>query len=142
VASIGALEVSVSNPNVIYVGTGESDIRSDLASGAAVFVDVDELLLEHAARLSAIAAAQTNAIFILLLLPQWCEDNIEQLQIFCTLSQTLVNKRIERLLNSRHQEPCGMRFVVSCVVPGRTQTPSKAWACSMIWNLRNATARD
>ncbi|HMD74834.1 MAG TPA: hypothetical protein VKG05_13315 [Steroidobacteraceae bacterium] len=41
VASIGALAVSVSNPNVIYVGTGESDIRSDLASGAGVYKSVD-----------------------------------------------------------------------------------------------------
>jgi photosystem II stability/assembly factor-like uncharacterized protein len=41
VASIGALEVSISNPNVIYVGTGESDIRSDLASGAGVYKSVD-----------------------------------------------------------------------------------------------------
>src|SRR5579859_6826797 len=41
VASIGALEVSVSNPDVIYVGTGESDIRSDLASGAGVYKSVD-----------------------------------------------------------------------------------------------------
>ncbi|MGA2777322.1 MAG: hypothetical protein ABSF94_07170 [Steroidobacteraceae bacterium] len=41
VASIGALEVSRSNPQVIYVGTGESDIRSDLASGAGVYKSVD-----------------------------------------------------------------------------------------------------
>src|SRR5215831_10932869 len=33
VASIGALAVSPSNPQVIYAGTGEADIRSDLASG-------------------------------------------------------------------------------------------------------------
>src|ERR1700722_13704277 len=41
VASIGALEVSIANPNVIYVGTGESDIRSNLASGAGVYKSVD-----------------------------------------------------------------------------------------------------
>ncbi len=41
VASIGALAVSISNPNVIYVGTGESDIRSDLASGAGVYKSAD-----------------------------------------------------------------------------------------------------
>src|SRR3974390_2118549 len=33
VASIGALAVAPSNPQVIYAGTGESDIRTDLASG-------------------------------------------------------------------------------------------------------------
>ncbi len=37
VASIGAIEVAPSNPKVIYVGTGEADIRSDLASGDGVY---------------------------------------------------------------------------------------------------------
>src|SRR5207253_7764124 len=37
VASIGALEVAPSDPNVIYAGTGESDIRSDLATGDGVY---------------------------------------------------------------------------------------------------------
>jgi photosystem II stability/assembly factor-like uncharacterized protein len=41
VASIGALAVSPSNPNVIYAGTGETDIRSDLASGAGVYKSTD-----------------------------------------------------------------------------------------------------
>lgn len=41
VASIGALAVSASNPDVIYVGTGETDIRSDLASGNGVYKTTD-----------------------------------------------------------------------------------------------------
>src|SRR5215472_772143 len=41
VASIGALAVAASNPAVIYAGTGESDIRSDLASGDGVYKSVD-----------------------------------------------------------------------------------------------------
>src|SRR5260370_26414766 len=41
VASIGALEVAPSNPNVIYAGTGESDIRSDLATGDGVYKSTD-----------------------------------------------------------------------------------------------------
>ncbi len=41
VASIGALAVAPSNPKVIYAGTGESDIRSDLASGDGVYKSVD-----------------------------------------------------------------------------------------------------
>jgi len=41
VASIGALVVSPSDPRVLYVGTGESDIRSDLASGAGVYRSSD-----------------------------------------------------------------------------------------------------
>src|SRR5258705_12512331 len=31
VASIGALAVSTSDPNVVYVGTGEADMRSDIS---------------------------------------------------------------------------------------------------------------
>lgn len=41
VASIGALEVAPSNPNILYAGTGESDIRSDLASGDGVYKSTD-----------------------------------------------------------------------------------------------------
>src|SRR5215469_14032383 len=41
VASIGALAVATSNPLVIYAGTGESDIRSDLASGDGVYKTSD-----------------------------------------------------------------------------------------------------
>ena len=37
VASIGALAVAPSNPQVIYAGTGEADIRSNLASGNGVY---------------------------------------------------------------------------------------------------------
>src|SRR5882672_11425876 len=32
-ASIGALAVSTSDPNIIYVGTGEADMRSDISFG-------------------------------------------------------------------------------------------------------------
>jgi photosystem II stability/assembly factor-like uncharacterized protein len=41
VASVGALEVAPSDPNIIYAGTGESDIRSDLASGDGVYKSTD-----------------------------------------------------------------------------------------------------
>jgi photosystem II stability/assembly factor-like uncharacterized protein len=41
VASIGALAVAPSNPKVIYAGTGETDIRSDLASGGGVYKSTD-----------------------------------------------------------------------------------------------------
>ncbi len=37
VASVGSIAVADSDPNVIYAGTGESDIRSDLASGDGVY---------------------------------------------------------------------------------------------------------
>jgi photosystem II stability/assembly factor-like uncharacterized protein len=41
VASIGALAVAPSNPDVIYAGTGESDIRLDLGSGDGVYKSTD-----------------------------------------------------------------------------------------------------
>jgi photosystem II stability/assembly factor-like uncharacterized protein len=41
VASIGSLALAPSNPKVIYVGTGETDIRSDLASGNGVYKSSD-----------------------------------------------------------------------------------------------------
>jgi photosystem II stability/assembly factor-like uncharacterized protein len=41
VASIGALAVARSNPKVIYAGTGEADMRSDIAQGEGVFKSID-----------------------------------------------------------------------------------------------------
>jgi len=41
VASIGALEVAPSNPSVLYAGSGESDIRTDLSSGDGVYKSTD-----------------------------------------------------------------------------------------------------
>jgi photosystem II stability/assembly factor-like uncharacterized protein len=41
VASIGALAVAPSDPNVIYVGTGEADMRSDISFGDGVYKSTD-----------------------------------------------------------------------------------------------------
>ena len=41
IASIGALAVAPSDPKIIYAGTGESDIRSDLSSGDGVYKSTD-----------------------------------------------------------------------------------------------------
>jgi photosystem II stability/assembly factor-like uncharacterized protein len=41
VASIGALAVSSSDPNVLYVGTGEADMRSDISYGAGMYKSTD-----------------------------------------------------------------------------------------------------
>ncbi len=41
VASIGAIAVAPSDPKVIYAGTGESDIRSNLSSGDGVYKSTD-----------------------------------------------------------------------------------------------------
>jgi photosystem II stability/assembly factor-like uncharacterized protein len=40
-ASIGALAIAPSDPKVIYAGTGETDIRSDLSSGNGVYKSSD-----------------------------------------------------------------------------------------------------
>ena len=41
VGSLGALAVAPSDPKVIYAGTGEADMRSDIAQGIGVFGSVD-----------------------------------------------------------------------------------------------------
>jgi photosystem II stability/assembly factor-like uncharacterized protein len=41
IASVGAIEVAPSDPNIIYAGTGEADIRSDLSSGDGVYKSTD-----------------------------------------------------------------------------------------------------
>lgn len=41
VASIGSIAVAPSDPNIIYAGTGETDIRSDLATGDGVYKSTD-----------------------------------------------------------------------------------------------------
>src|SRR5580704_5168827 len=41
VASIGAIAVAASNPNMIYVGTGESDMRSQISFGNGVYKSID-----------------------------------------------------------------------------------------------------
>jgi photosystem II stability/assembly factor-like uncharacterized protein len=41
IGSIGALAVALSDPKVIYVGTGEADMRSDIAQGDGVYKSAD-----------------------------------------------------------------------------------------------------
>lgn len=41
VGSIGAIAVAPSNPNILYVGTGESDMRSDIAQGNGMYKSTD-----------------------------------------------------------------------------------------------------
>jgi len=41
IASIGAIAVAPSDPNTIYAGTGESDIRMDLSSGDGIYKSTD-----------------------------------------------------------------------------------------------------
>jgi photosystem II stability/assembly factor-like uncharacterized protein len=41
VASIGAVEVSLSNPDIVYVGTGSSKIRSNVSIGRGIYKSTD-----------------------------------------------------------------------------------------------------
>ncbi|HWW60668.1 MAG TPA: hypothetical protein VN181_04800, partial [Thermoanaerobaculia bacterium] len=41
IGSIGALAIAPSDPKVIYVGTGEADMRSDIAQGDGMYKSVD-----------------------------------------------------------------------------------------------------
>jgi photosystem II stability/assembly factor-like uncharacterized protein len=41
IASVGALAVAPSNPSIIYVGTGEADMRSDITYGDGMYKSVD-----------------------------------------------------------------------------------------------------
>ena len=41
ISSVGALAIAASDPNVIYVGTGEASVRSDITYGAGVFKSTD-----------------------------------------------------------------------------------------------------
>jgi photosystem II stability/assembly factor-like uncharacterized protein len=67
IASIGALEVAPSNPKILYAGTGESDIRSDLSSGDGVYKSTDggatwaHLGLRDSRQISRIAVDPANA---------------------------------------------------------------------------------
>src|SRR5450432_3054063 len=40
-ASMGAIEVSLSNPNVVYAGTGSSKIRSNVSIGRGIYKSTD-----------------------------------------------------------------------------------------------------
>ncbi|HEY0385244.1 MAG TPA: hypothetical protein VGC64_04500, partial [Pyrinomonadaceae bacterium] len=41
VASIGAIALAPSNPNIIWVGTGESNIRNDISGGRGIYMSTD-----------------------------------------------------------------------------------------------------
>src|SRR5437868_7290356 len=41
VASIGAIALAPSNPNIVWVGTGEANIRNDISGGRGVYMSTD-----------------------------------------------------------------------------------------------------
>src|ERR1700736_4893105 len=40
-SSVGAVAVSASNPDVVYIGTGEADIRGNIIQGGGAYKSVD-----------------------------------------------------------------------------------------------------
>jgi photosystem II stability/assembly factor-like uncharacterized protein len=67
VASIGAIAVAPSNPNVVYVGTGESDMRSQISYGNGMYKSTDagktwtHLGLDNTRQIARIAVDPKNA---------------------------------------------------------------------------------
>ena len=65
-ASMGAVEVSLSNPNIVYAGTGSSKIRSNVSIGRGVYKSSDAgktwsfIGLRDAGQISAIRVHPTN----------------------------------------------------------------------------------
>ncbi|MGI8839381.1 MAG: WD40/YVTN/BNR-like repeat-containing protein, partial [Caulobacteraceae bacterium] len=70
VGSIGALAVAPSAPKVLYVGTGEADMRSDIAQGVGMFKSVD-----GGAHWAAIGLADTQSIAKIIVDPR-SPDNL------------------------------------------------------------------
>src|SRR5215831_783860 len=72
VGSIGAIAVAPSDPNVLYAGTGESDIRSDLSSGNGIYKSNDagktwvHIGLEDTRQISRIVvdARDSNVVYV------------------------------------------------------------------------------
>src|ERR1043166_6476852 len=64
--SIGAIEVAPSDPNVVYVGTGESPIRGNVSPGNGVYKSTDagktwtHIGLDNAGQIGAIRVHPTN----------------------------------------------------------------------------------
>src|SRR2546430_10436242 len=71
IASVGTVAIAPSDPNVIYVGTGEADIRSDLASGDGVYKSMDggtswdHMSLEDTKQISRIIVDPANPNIVL-----------------------------------------------------------------------------
>src|SRR5437867_8924861 len=47
IGAIGALALAPSNPRIIYVGTGEADMRSDISQGDGIYKSGDEIGRAH-----------------------------------------------------------------------------------------------
>ncbi|MFC3973904.1 WD40/YVTN/BNR-like repeat-containing protein [Maribacter confluentis] len=65
--SIGAIEVALNDPNIVYVGTGSDGLRSNIIGGKGVYKSIDggktwnHIGLEHAGQIGAVEIDPTNS---------------------------------------------------------------------------------
>src|SRR6476619_5418215 len=64
-SSIGSIAVSPSDPNVVYVGTGEANIRGNVSPGAGIFKSTDggkswKHVWKHVGQIGTVAVHPTN----------------------------------------------------------------------------------
>ena len=65
--SIGAIEVAVNDPNIVYVGTGSDGLRSNIISGKGVYKSIDagetwsHIGLENVGQIGAVEIDPTNS---------------------------------------------------------------------------------
>src|SRR5687767_8930830 len=65
-SSIGSIAVAASDPNVVYVGTGEANIRGNVSPGAGIFKSTDggktwKHVWKHVGQIGTIAVHPANA---------------------------------------------------------------------------------
>jgi photosystem II stability/assembly factor-like uncharacterized protein len=85
VASIGAIAVDPRDPDIVWIGTGEANVRNDVSFGDGVYKSSDggktwqHLGLDHTFQISAIAIdpLDPNAVFVAAMGSPW-QDNAER----------------------------------------------------------------
>ncbi len=83
VASIGALAVDATNPDIIWAGTGEANVRNDVSFGDGIYKSTDggahwkRMGLEHSFQISRILIdpIHPNTVIVATMGSPWADDN-------------------------------------------------------------------